>query len=325
MGKREEKIEIVRTGIRGCLASNSSADCFTYGNIPRKRYLGACKKYVSNEAYEDVIGLIDTTVFGGGERGLVFTLTGVYYRDIMGNISRASYSNISGFPNISDTYFDGAGVKRLLQRLSAVDNSSSSNSSGGGGFLNGLLDIAGSVIKGLGDAYVQEQERQSRQEEEELVEMLKGFKECLKSIKSDFSNLEDYDELETWEEVQNALINAFVVASVYSCDNEWLEELTGEESDDEDEIDVIAQINEYLNYSLDDTDTDQNFLIRGMEKYHHKMHVIFEEIGEADSEEDIDIEDMYNRTKRAVSEFRNVLTKANNMINELLDEYYEEY
>ena len=191
--------------------------------------------------------------------------------------------------------------------------------------MDGLLDIAGSVIQGLGDAYVQEQERQSRQEEEETLNILKVYKEFIRAIKSDFPILEDYDEIETGEEVQSAFIQAIMVACVYSCDNVWYKELTGEDSEDEDDVDFLAQINEVLNEFLEDTDLERDFLSRGMEKYYHKMHVIYEELDDAESGDDIDIEDLYYRMQRAVSDFKNVLTNANRLINSVIDEYYEEY
>lgn len=43
MSKKNERIRIVQNKLGQCLASGSTAQYFTYGNIPQKRFDGARK------------------------------------------------------------------------------------------------------------------------------------------------------------------------------------------------------------------------------------------------------------------------------------------
>lgn len=322
MESMENKIDIIENNIQACLAKKSSASYFTYGNIPKNRYWGACKKYLGDVKYEEVIGMIDTTIFGGGERGLVFTFDGVYFRDTFGKPIYCSYENSSDFPDISDLYFDGTGVRRMLQKLRDVDTVNSDN----GGFLDGLFSVVGSVIKGFGEVYLQEQEYQEKRENEEILQLLKDFENSIKIIKNDLE-LKDYEEIETQEELIEAFFTSFLIASIYIGDEEWYKELGGDDEGNEDDIDVgsmgsiLVHINDFINMAMDGKSREQNFIIYGVERYGHRMKAIYEEI--CDSERVKDLEQLYERMYKVIIDFKNHLNKVNSVIDELIDECYE--
>lgn len=73
--KQLEKIEIIKNYLPKC----STWNVFVYGKIPKDRYYGACSAYAGNVNYENVIGLIDETVWSSGKKGCLFTFDGFYY------------------------------------------------------------------------------------------------------------------------------------------------------------------------------------------------------------------------------------------------------
>ncbi len=316
------KIEIVENNIQACLADNSSADCFTYGNIPHNRYLGACRKYIGDVDYEDVIGLIDTTIFGGGERGLVFTQDGIYYRGMFDKPIYCSYENYLNFPDISDVYFDGAAVIELLEELHDAEEEETS----GGGFLDGLFNIAGSLIKEAGNAYFQELEYQDRQENEQLLELLKSLKNIIKVVKSDLDEVEDFEDIETTDQLLDNFYLSFIITASYTGDREWYEEMVEtDEQEDEETWEIrangLSHLNEVINAGMEDRSSERDFVAYGAERYHHRMQVIYEII--RDAEEELDVEELYKRMQQAILDFRSVLNKANGIINEAIDDCYE--
>lgn len=204
------------------------------------------------------------------------------------------------------------------------------------GFLNSLLGIAGAVIGGIGDAYAQEVENRDKQASKETFELLQEMKNKLKIMKNDFKNLMDYEEIETEEEFDNAYSRTLILASVYKGDVEAYRSLTGieENSERDRELNVeeelsgakelVTFINAALNLFMDENDSERDFFTRAMERFLYRIYSLLEEIEDAETEEDLDVEDIYNRMQKAVSDFRSVLNKTSNIVNDLIEECFED-
>ena len=73
--KISKKRDIVRQSIESCTLS-SSYQAYYYDNLPDKVFYNAKKNYAGNVCKEDVLGLIDVSVFGSGKRGLLLSVEG---------------------------------------------------------------------------------------------------------------------------------------------------------------------------------------------------------------------------------------------------------
>ena len=80
MGKREKKIDVISKYLKNCTIYNYA----TYGYISSEKFNNACRTYAGNVDFKDTIGMIDTTVFGSGKKGILFTEKGVYYSTSQG-------------------------------------------------------------------------------------------------------------------------------------------------------------------------------------------------------------------------------------------------
>ncbi len=103
----ERRIYLICNYIDGCV--NGASDIYRYGIIPSKVISGARGTYANYSSDETVIYVVDTTVFGSGQRGMMFTDKNVYYRGMFESPMIWSYSDISlqftdELPN--DTYFN---------------------------------------------------------------------------------------------------------------------------------------------------------------------------------------------------------------------------
>lgn len=160
MTKREKKISVIQQELEKCV-STSAAEYYTYGNIPTKCIAGACKSYVGSIDYDDILGLIDTTVFGGGERGMVFTTDGVYCKEILTETQYCKYSNIGDFTLPGETYFNLDGLQSMLIQLYDIETEPENS----GGLLNGLLDLAGTLADTFVESYIDSYEKERIKQE----------------------------------------------------------------------------------------------------------------------------------------------------------------
>ncbi|MDO4775460.1 MAG: hypothetical protein Q4A10_06570 [Aerococcaceae bacterium] len=93
MGKfHEEKIEIMRKYL-GAI-STSSSSYHIEDDIPSKKIDAAISKFASGMDRTTVIGFYDTTVFGNGKNGYVFTDDKIYYLETMEKPKKLWYDDI---------------------------------------------------------------------------------------------------------------------------------------------------------------------------------------------------------------------------------------
>lgn len=92
--KISKKRDIVRQSIESCTLS-SSYQAYYYDNLPDKVFYNAKKNYAGNVCKEDVLGLIDVSVFGSGKRGLLLSVEGIYYRKSSSVAEYIAYKDIA--------------------------------------------------------------------------------------------------------------------------------------------------------------------------------------------------------------------------------------
>lgn len=111
---------------------NSTFPCYTKGEIPWEKYKNACQTYAGNVDYEDVIGLIDETVWGSGKKGFLFTVDGFYYdrgSELKSYLEGISFNSLPSSYNIAMMnemlealyYNEQQGLVEILERSKEID------------------------------------------------------------------------------------------------------------------------------------------------------------------------------------------------------------
>ena len=101
MGKyHEEKTEIMRKYLEK-IASGFS--CYIEGNIPSKKINNAIKTFASGIERSSIIGFFDTTVFGTGKNGYIFTDEKIYYLETLEKPKKFWYDDIKSM-RITNTH-----------------------------------------------------------------------------------------------------------------------------------------------------------------------------------------------------------------------------
>lgn len=114
MGKVEQKKEII---LRYLPRVTTVSSWYTKGNIPRSKFVNASQSYAGKVEYEDVIALIDETVFGSGKRGFLFTIDGFYCDGLKGF---KMYKDDISFSSMSSLYNITA-MNEMLKELYKVE------------------------------------------------------------------------------------------------------------------------------------------------------------------------------------------------------------
>lgn len=174
--KRERKKNIIKKFLPNCYYNSS---VYTYGNIPRSKFDGACSSYAGCVDYSDVLGLVDETVFGSGKKGMLFTDNGFY----SSGLNRFyEYNEGISFNSLSDAY-NLTAMNEMLNKLYEIDSEPSG------------WEVASSILGAAFD-FLQAISEDTESESDDLT-----TKEVYKENYLDKQNL-----LETQEkEIQNSL------------------------------------------------------------------------------------------------------------------------
>ena len=118
MGKRERKIEVIKKYIHNI---SGNWDAYSYGDIPQKRMNGAASHYAGSG---EMIGLIDTTIFGTGEKGVAFTDSAIFWDyGMIGSKGKVTYREISDSGKIPNGVFLSSFNKNaLIDMISQLSN-----------------------------------------------------------------------------------------------------------------------------------------------------------------------------------------------------------
>lgn len=113
-----EKIKrILRTRLPKCISS--SARVYVPGNIPMDKCVNAISAYARSVSTSEVIGLIDTSLWGNGKKGMLFTETGYYYTT---DTSSGHFKYSDGVTWNSFSGFNVSALNTMLKELHAADS-----------------------------------------------------------------------------------------------------------------------------------------------------------------------------------------------------------
>lgn len=317
MNVREKRIEIIRNNLAACVAAGSAASYYAYGSIPQRCIQGAQRSYIGNVPANNILGLIDTTVFGGGERGMVFTTEGIYFRDIFTSGVYYSYEECQKFSIPNDVYFNGNGISNMLSMLCGTNNEI-----GEGGIKNVLIDL-GKEILNEGLSYLANYADIEEQEQKRArIKQLEEIKEVIKDIDGYVGKYENtiFDFRDKLEDSAEKLAELIIVASIIS--NEDLEEFEMDNETEEKEYREALQENfEMVDYIFNDDAVKYGYekieMQRAAKRFFHRIKSVYEEIRESDKGE------LEERIREAIIDFREVLFMGIKQLNRAIDEYYE--
>lgn len=139
--KQIEKINAIKAYLPKCI---SIYDVHVYGNIPKDKFINARNAYAGKVEYNEVIGLIDETVFGSGKKGFLFTFDGYYYD---GCKSVTLYEENRRFKSLKSPY-NLAMMNELLHKLYEIEVKKSKLES----FVDATLEIGKAILDSIDDA-----------------------------------------------------------------------------------------------------------------------------------------------------------------------------
>lgn len=202
MGKRERKIEAIRNYIEN---AGGNWPTYSYGKIPKILAINACNSYAGAINPEDILGLIDITIFGNGKKGTIFTENNVYYDNgLLGSTGSVSYKAIYETESVPTTLLDSTYNTNAMLELVSI-----------------LADIEGeSIIETINDGitYVQniaDTVNDGLDFVQNLIELADTMKELLLSDKvteNDFINFtkESLSNYNIHDDIIESIIESFL-------------------------------------------------------------------------------------------------------------------
>ena len=322
MDREVELIEIVRTHLRNCV--NSSAEYYTYGNIPSRKITGAIKSYAHGVRPDEVIGLIDTTVFGGGERGMLLTKDGIYLKEILTNPVYSDYENCTDMHMPDNTYYNTDNLFLMFMELSNIASRAADEE-----FISGIDDSGNSddSEESLLDVLVHEFGKafsaKRKQEHDEFLEQLESLTSNLRDYRDAMGEfIIDYDDIETYQEVAEKITTIILIACIADNDkNAFLRVTDSFDENCEQMLEMMQSWKEILDEILEDSDRDgAETLTRTFKRFHTKMNTIYDELTASadDPDEEVDWEGLYERSLNAVLTVRKKLSIVISIINEAM-------
>ena len=236
MNRREKMIAILQK----YLPDGFTADTFWIADdIPREKVEGARKAYADGVRYEDVLAMTDETIFGGAQRGIVFTEDG-YYMNGRKGITRYSARNPKG----ESSLYDEESLLELLQKLDeadayGVDGVKKKETSGG------LFDSVVNAISDAIDDAIETAEEEAREDAGETVE-----EETEELTDEEFAEL--VDECEAYFKKQRAAIR-----KALSCTDDEFPESLDVILDVLDESEDFCEATDYTYEELVDSFADE--------------------------------------------------------------------
>lgn len=331
MDKKERQIAIIKNKISSCVKT-TSAEVFCYGEIPLKRIQGAKGAYVSEVNNDDILALIDTTVFRGGQRGMVFTTDGVYFKDMLSSPIYCTYTDLTEFSIPDDNYFNSKGLKDMLQDLFDLEYSIQKGNS----ISNMLVDVIGNTAIEMLESWVDkkriEWDEADKEETNALFEALYDIKntltlliDTLKEVINIEVNL--YDEEEVSQYFFCLTMCAASFGSQYFSEDDWielgLEEITGQDfyTAQEGTFESLEFLDSVFDeFEEDAIDFEKVSLKMASRLFAHKIDTILEEF----QEDDADVEELYQTGLNEAKILREQLKKVRRNINKIIEYGYKE-
>lgn len=328
MTKREKKIQVVKQMLSSCVNSGTSA--FSFGNIPRNRFEGAKKSYAYDAKYDEVLALIDTTVFGGGERGMIITEHDVYLKEILSSPEHCKLSNIGGLTVPGETYYNRNNLCEMLAKLEEIENEPEY------GFWDTVGNIVSTVIDEGAKAMQKEYMEQMAEEEEEALEELENLRDLLETLRDSGINdlIQDYDELEAGEEILDKIMQSVMYSCLLANEYDKYKKIRNI-SDDSEIVEEVKKFMETINSLVEefddiyDSDIDEDIepLSRTFKRFHSSMIRIYGEMLNDEEDKDVielDLEDYYAQTQKAAKTLKKKINALLSRLNREIEEAYDD-
>lgn len=150
---KESLLEVIKANYYDVIQTDTVGVYF-YPNIPSNILNGARSSYVSKESKNDILCIMDTTVFSTGKTGMAFTVNGnYYYSGMFGDIYFSKYDK---YLPVDSIYFNTTGYRNLINKINSAISSYNFDSAVDtiGGIVNGISDLIKAFSEELQDDVV---------------------------------------------------------------------------------------------------------------------------------------------------------------------------
>ena len=199
-----------------------------------------------------------------------------------------------------------------------------------GNFFSNLGDILGETISELAEQYQEQKDREEKAAEEEFLETMETARDTLQ-VFLDLSSqwLEDYDDLETYDDVLEIILGAAAFSCLLNGDLDTCQETF--QLEENEAMEEFAQgmevfvdlLDEFYDPDIDDGEP----LSKTFSRFNKNMMPIVKEIEtDLDDEDfdDLDWENYYKRTQRAINTYRKKLKVFVKSLTEQIENEYDE-
>lgn len=258
---------------------------------------------------------------------MLITQHGIYYKGILESPVFYKYSDLVDFSLTDEVYFNAAGLEDMLQDLYNLENSYVNASNGG--FLNNLLDVAGSFVGAAFEEYQKNKAEEEYQLEQDIINILNDYKIYLKDIIKTLNEFSlNYYEFEENNEVLEAIYRISVVACICSNDISWYEEIADTEDDSYiEEFKNVKELIDNIDYVLSTIYaeyTNNISLDFAYKQFASRISNVYDDIVESYENDDIDLEELYNKCQKAIKELKKKLKNLISLINESIESFYDD-
>jgi hypothetical protein len=292
----------------------NGATGYVYGKIPRDKFINARDAYAGSYVdYDDVIGLIDDTVFGGARRGFLFTYDGYYYDGCDGMRKyNSTFNSLSSLYNLTN-------FNNMLKKLCEACNESE------GGLLDSVLDLGKALLGDFINTAVEQASNeiaeQANQESEDLVEAFENFRDTLDG---DIHDIEEWIQKieEGQADFDELSVFSIQMAGYMNGDTDLV--LENIEIDDENEsvVESITSLGEYYGAIAELVDDESEgresvHFSRSLKRFRSDVKKILGARNPQNAEKAIDI------MEKSFHRLVDALDDAKDRLNELIDDEYE--
>ena len=341
MGKIEKKIEVINKYINNCTTWN----CSTYGNIPKEKFYNACRSYAGNLDYNQAIGMIDTTVFGSGKKGMIFMQDAVYFSTNQGG-KYFEYSKPVEFSGRVE--YSCEILNDMITRLKNIEIYDSEEAPNGwemlGSFIGGAMNFISELSEEskdqnqtnnndnrqeevlpqnlICDAY---NEKENKDESEDLLETINEVKEVLTYLNKDLIDEFVNAPIDNEDKFNEIVVGVVLSSAMLTKDPDLVGFFDEDIKQNIDEVNEILEpqlklVENTLNSDLvNEINMEKISIMKVVNLYNHRVKVVLEDL-----EDEEDNEDIYDSIQIALKDFRKSLKQMIKLCNMFIEKIYIE-
>lgn len=316
MAFKDEALEILKRNNSKHVCS-SSVGVYWNGRIPQKILNGAKSTYVGNVRDDDILLIMDTTLFNSGKGGITFTVNGIYIKELLTSPIYASYENNPKLNSCEETYFHLGNLNATLQELNKAWKKHNGFMAQAAKFAAGDEaddDLFGNVIKGL-DRFSKWLDKQAQPAKVELYTKYRDEIKGISSLLNEKINCRLEDD--NTENILEEIYSIYLVA-LAAVDLDKFAEIS--ETPKEEHFNfpaAIDQIDQAVVGEKDKYGLSPLNLKSSSQAYYQKMTNILSEIDDIDDNEEL--VELWERSVNAASSYRKKLKEAIKDLNILME------